>query len=114
MSEKVKLPREVVEAIESLRSKQNGFSDYAIVGMMHEKTSHHIAEIRILDSHMGQGKMHPDNLIKALVNGYEVEQTTEEEAIQWLIKKRCIERGFSEHDIVMGIKAILNRGVNEE
>lgn len=77
MSEKVKLKREVAEAIETLRTPSNGFSNYAIIGMMNDHRES-MKEIVVINNHMGQGKMHPDDLIAALVNGYEVEETPEE------------------------------------
>lgn len=81
---KVKLPKEVAEAIETLRNPENGFSDYAIIGMLYSHTHHkELDSIQILNSHMGQDKMHPDNLITALVNGYEVEETPEDKVRAW-------------------------------
>lgn len=67
----MRLPKEVAEAIESLREPVNGFSNYSIIGMMNEYGCN-FRDITILNEHMGQDKLHPDTLIEALVNGYEV------------------------------------------
>lgn len=88
MSDKVKLPREVAEAIESLRSRENGFSDYSIIGMMHNQSNYHPKEIGILNSHMTQDRMHPDDLIKAMVNGYEIELSPEEQVREYFEDQR--------------------------
>lgn len=76
-NELARLPREVAKAVEWLRVE--GFSDYAVIGMLYSpQTCREIKAIQTLDSHMGQDKMHPDDLIKALVNGYEIEETPED------------------------------------
>lgn len=81
MNEKVKLPKEVAEAIESLRNK--GFANCNIFGAtlsVHD----HIDEVDVLCSYFN-GNPEPysrrsyDVLMEALVNGYIVEETPEDE-----------------------------------
>lgn len=74
---KVILPKEVAEAIEELRSK--GFSDYGIIVDSKEssarKSLQRIHEFTHTYDAKGDGG---ERLLKALVNGYEVEQTPED------------------------------------
>lgn len=91
--DKVKLPKEVAEAIESLREPFNSFSDYAIIGMLYSPSKHkEVKEIQVLHENMGQEKMHPGDLLQALVNGYEVEETPEEKVREMYGIATAIER----------------------
>jgi hypothetical protein len=112
VSDKVKLPRKIAEAINRFDSFYKSDKLFEIHKYVGEETAQ--ADAYEIVSWMNEDSDNTRKYYTALVNGYEVQQNPEEEAIQWLIKKRCIERGFSEHDIVMGIKSILSRGVNAE
>lgn len=81
MSEKVKLPKEVAEAIESLRNK--GYVDSDILEAtlsVHD----HIDEVEVLSRYFNNSMPNSprsyDVLMRALVNGYVVE--TSEEALR--------------------------------
>lgn len=109
MSEKIKLPKDVVEAIEGIKKHADEMLLYNLQYM------HDVCENEKWDA----PKFHPIynwikqnghfEYFKALVNGYEVELTPEDRATKWLISLDCV-RGKSERDIVMKIKAILEKG----
>lgn len=81
---KVKLPKEVAEAIAYLRKE--GFSDYSIITSADGKESICSTQFLTINNSFGQDKMHPDEFIKALVNGYEVEETPEDKVREFFIK----------------------------
>lgn len=74
MSEKVLLPREVAEAIEYLRKK--GYRNFTIMRLAFEAHSDSSVIRKWAFNINGRGT--PDLLMKALVNGYEIEETPEE------------------------------------
>lgn len=105
--EKAKIPKSVAEAMEKTWDKyQNNVYPKHVV----------LTNWRYLDDLAPEYKNvlllyyteNPVKYVQALVNEYEIEVTPEEKAIQWLIKRKCIDPRFSEHDIVMVIKKILN------
>ncbi|MDQ0062337.1 hypothetical protein [Paenibacillus harenae] len=85
MSEKVKLPREVAEAIGIVRMA--GLTDFYIVGEAYKREGTYSPSMNViinyitanttdwLDEEHEKGYTH---IMKALVNGYEVEETPEE------------------------------------
>ncbi|MGR6115866.1 DUF1642 domain-containing protein [Aeribacillus composti] len=79
MSEKVLLPREVAEDIERLRKK--GCSNFTIVRLAFEAYSDYSTIRKWAFDINGRGT--PDLLMKALVNGYEIEETPEEKLRQY-------------------------------
>lgn len=66
---KVKLPRKVAKAIEALRS--DGYADTQIVYEIEANKADHVLADYFFE------KATPDELMQALVNGYEVEQAPE-------------------------------------
>ncbi|MBU5266228.1 hypothetical protein [Virgibacillus proomii] len=83
MSEKVKLPKEVAEAIENLRNKGFANSDiFDATTSVHD----HIDEVDVLSMYFN-GNSEPysqrsyDVLMEALVNGYVVKETPEKVTI---------------------------------
>lgn len=79
MSEKVLLPREVAEEIERFRKK--GYGNFTIMRLAFEAYSDSLAIRKWAFDSNGRGT--PDLLIKALVNGYEIEETPEEKLRQY-------------------------------
>lgn len=76
MTTKVKVPREVAEAIESKRDR--GYGDYAIVRYA-SGVGIGNADVTLRKWAFDEdGGGSPDLLMQALVNGYEVEKTPEE------------------------------------
>lgn len=77
MTKKVTLPREVAEAIESLRNR--GASDQDIVAYGIERYT--IVDAGIIYNY---GQEHFRELMSALVNGYEIEKSPEERLREYL------------------------------
>ena len=115
--EKVKIPREIAEAIkyvrtldfdEDLRDPGSDLRNvYHIVralvfGQSYDKST------RIIANWIEKNRDRENILLNALVNGYEIEITPEEEAIQHLIKNKMLAPGHSAHDVVLLIKRILD------
>ena len=72
MSEKVKLPHDVAKAIETLRGRDFIITNHDIIyAFAASKSDEYPALIEYASEHF-------DDLLKALVNGYEVEETPEE------------------------------------
>jgi len=78
--EKVKLPREVAEAIEELRS--NGVSNFGILHRAYNAVESE-PDLAITRWAFDSGEGTPDLLMHALVNGYEIEiEKTPEERLR--------------------------------
>lgn len=107
--DKVRLPREVAEAIEGLRSL--GYGPYAIVCMVHEKRNE-----PGIDVIRRYAPLHHGELMQALVNGYEVEYTPEDrvrnyhkELLECIEKNPTMERAQCEwRSEVEGIEKTLD------
>lgn len=113
----VVLPKEVDEAIKKLR--RDGMTDFFIIGRAFQGDIESATEpmqviMRYIRNNTGDWDEEHEkgytHIMQALVNGYEVEQTPEEKAIQWAVRNEVIARGKSAHDVVMAIKRILNEG----
>lgn len=80
MSEKVKLPREVAKAIGTLRGMDFKVTNHDIIyAFAASKSDEYPALIEYASEHF-------DDLLKALVNGYEVEETPEEKVRRYYEK----------------------------
>jgi hypothetical protein len=78
MSEKVKLPREVIEAIEHYSKSEFGYTKYGVLDcIVGEASSYSMKARSVLISAHGEGPCW-DVLMEAIINGYEVEETPEE------------------------------------
>jgi uncharacterized protein (UPF0297 family) len=77
MSDKVKLPRELAEALDSLREK--GYSNFTILSyVINEKYIAHLPEITTIVKAYERDDFSFDTLLNALVNGYEIEKSPED------------------------------------
>lgn len=92
---KVKLPREVAEAIDYYRSV--GYMNRAILDVIEELIS--APSGNILKAFVNQDDDNFDLLLQALVNGYEEEETPEDKLLKYYLdqKKVCVGGGDS-HD----------------
>lgn len=82
MSGKVILPKDVAEAITELRSDRGGnLNEYGVVTYLDDPKRHlSYPKLKVLYSYfLKSGKSSPIDLMQALVNGYEVEKSSEEE-----------------------------------
>lgn len=77
---KVTLPREVAEAIEKLRSIT--WTDYGMLSAVRNAPENPNA-VTVSEWAFGEGSGSPDLLMRALVNGYEVEKTPEEKVREY-------------------------------
>jgi hypothetical protein len=74
---RVTLPREVAEALDSLREK--GYSNFTILSyVINEKYIAHLPEITTIVKAYERDDFSFDTLLNALVNGYEIEKSPEE------------------------------------
>lgn len=92
MSEKMKLPREVAEAIDTeLKGKDDERLSWAIHNMVtchaHQLTDPAI----VIKEYFGDGKWML--LMRALINGYEVEQTPEDKVREYVEQLKDIRDG---------------------
>lgn len=109
MSEKVLLPREVAEEIERFRKK--GYGNFTIMRLAFEAYSDSLAIRKWAFNIDGKGT--PDLLMKALANGYEIEETPEEKLRQYYsdVYKRVIDLSGSDSylsGVVYGIENTLD------
>jgi uncharacterized protein (UPF0297 family) len=82
MTDKVKLPREVAEALDSLREK--GYSNFTILSyVINEKYIAHLPEITTIVKAYERDDFSFDKLLNALVNGYEIEKSPEEKVREY-------------------------------
>lgn len=84
--EKVKLPKELAEAIETLENAE--ITTFGIIcSLVHERWGHseHASEAHkvLRKFSFGNSGGNTDVLLKALVNGYEIEMTKEEMALDY-------------------------------
>lgn len=113
MSGKVVLPKEVAEAIEVLQRAFN-YGLYELIDVAHSPKDYEdkdeVYYITTIDTY-SQGKY--DDVISAIVNGYEVEKTPEE------LLRKYYESGDTSYHEAMGIRQTLKilgikiEGVNE-
>jgi hypothetical protein len=82
MTDKVKLPREVAEALDSLRGK--GYSNFTILSyVINEKYIAHLPEIATIVKAYERDNFSFDTLLNALVNGYEIEKSPEDKVREY-------------------------------
>jgi len=109
VSDKVKLPREVAEAIKEVSKNAAGLEclydiPYMIRCVDKELPDSYAFEM-IVKFYQLKNKNKVD-YFQALVNGYEVEASPEERAVEWLMEQEIIHRDSAEK-WVRGIKNIL-------
>lgn len=100
--EKVKLPREVAEAIESLRSMDFKLTNWDIVyAFANSKSGEYPALIEFANKEF-------DTFLQALVNGYEVDESPEDKLREYynFCKMSCV--GETEANIMTAIERTLN------
>ncbi|MGN7387782.1 hypothetical protein [Sporosarcina sp. SAFN-015] len=104
---KVKIPQKVMEAIDKLLGGIDGyhFTKYGILAHLDDaKELAKFAELRVLNDYYNSLEMdsqrHPNELMRALVNGYEVEKTPEEKVRDYYGKINALiaEHRYS-HDV---------------
>jgi hypothetical protein len=101
MSDKVVLPKEIATYIEDLLI--GGNNEMLLAGILGNANSPKYIAVR---KHFEKDF---DLLLKAIVNGYEIEYPNEERAIQWLMEQDIISRQTATR-IVQSIKTILEGG----
>lgn len=79
---RVTLPREVAEALDSLREK--GYSNFTILSyVINEKYIAHLPEITTIVKAYERDDFSFDMLLNALVNGYEIEKSPEDKVREY-------------------------------
>jgi hypothetical protein len=83
---RVTLPREVAEAIETL--KQQGYTEYGIITLADDRP-YCISEEKVIFDYLHQNFAENSvKLMSALVNGYEIEKSPEEKVREYYNKSR--------------------------
>lgn len=104
MTDKVKLSREVAEALDSLRRQGGG--NYEIVAAFIKRRKE-IPEIKTLADAFELNKISFDDILNALVNGYEIEKSPEDKVREYYERasKRflSLEDGSYEDGYVSGV-----------
>jgi hypothetical protein len=119
MAEKVFIPKDVAEAIEEYRSK--GFSDASIVATA--VTNGGVVErARALVNFVTEHRDNSKRLMQAIVNGYEIELTSEdklrtywEKVVNEYADEECTRYYEGAHDAILTVLIILEieiKGVN--
>jgi hypothetical protein len=82
MTDKVKLPREVAEAIETL--KRQGYTEYGIVTLADDNSDLCGGEEKLIHDYVNENFYENSvKLMSALVNGYEIEKSPEDKVREY-------------------------------